>query len=377
MNKVSEARAEQKAKLEEAVKALQTSEGWANFLRASRVFRSYSFYNRLLIASQTKGTASRVAGFRAWQKLNRVVVKGQKAIKILAPIMVKEQGTNGEVVQRCVGFRFVSVFDISQTQVMAGKEDLATSADALQPAELTGDSHIDAFFPLVDFAKAKGIKTHIQAIKGGADGYYTPAANSITLNQELAANGRVSVMVHELAHALGINYDIGRDCAEVLAESVAFIVCGQIGLETKAASVPYIAGWGGEKTLEILQKFAGVVDKVAEELEGALEGFTPSSPELVNVDNVEQGREDLEGGYTLAGRGADGDLVVIAEVSKPQVVAPEPASLINLSDLVASIAKQPAKASFTSAEARKLWQDTKSCVHVLDRFNPERESLYS
>jgi hypothetical protein len=69
--------------------------------------------------------------------------------------------------------------------------------------------------------------------------------------------------------------------------------------------------------------------------------------------------------------------VVIAEVSKPQVVAPEPASLINLSDLVASIAKQPAKASFTSAEARKLWQDTKSCVHVLDRFNPERESLYS
>jgi hypothetical protein len=40
--------------------------------------------NQLLIALQTDGTATFVAGFRSWLNLGYVVDRGQKAIRILA-----------------------------------------------------------------------------------------------------------------------------------------------------------------------------------------------------------------------------------------------------------------------------------------------------
>ena len=46
---------------------------------------------RCPIALQTGGTATFVAGFRAWLNLGYAVDRGQKAIRILAPMPVKQR----------------------------------------------------------------------------------------------------------------------------------------------------------------------------------------------------------------------------------------------------------------------------------------------
>jgi hypothetical protein len=50
-------------------------------------FHNYSFGNILEIARQCP-TATRVAGMYAWNQLGRRVKKGEKGIRILAPIVI-------------------------------------------------------------------------------------------------------------------------------------------------------------------------------------------------------------------------------------------------------------------------------------------------
>src|SRR6266516_1776554 len=68
--------------LGEKVAALVSSDDWLSYLRFAAAFRAYSVNNLLLIAAQCPH-ATRVAGYRAWQKIGRQVRKGEKAIKIL------------------------------------------------------------------------------------------------------------------------------------------------------------------------------------------------------------------------------------------------------------------------------------------------------
>jgi N-terminal domain of anti-restriction factor ArdC len=56
------------------------------YLNAMCRFHSYSFGNILEIARQ-KSDATRVAGLYAWNQLGRKVKKGERGIRILAPIV--------------------------------------------------------------------------------------------------------------------------------------------------------------------------------------------------------------------------------------------------------------------------------------------------
>ncbi len=59
------------------------------------------------------------------------------------------------------------------------------------------------------------------------------------------------MLVHEIAHALGVGYEqYGRRRAEVMVDTATFIVCGSLGLDTSGSSIPYIAGWGEERRAE-------------------------------------------------------------------------------------------------------------------------------
>jgi N-terminal domain of anti-restriction factor ArdC len=71
--------------LEQGIKNLASQENWLNHLKTQAVFHSYSFNNCCLIINQCPD-ASSVAGFNAWKKLNRNVKKGEKGIRILAPM---------------------------------------------------------------------------------------------------------------------------------------------------------------------------------------------------------------------------------------------------------------------------------------------------
>jgi hypothetical protein len=93
------------------------------YLTAMGRFHNYSFGNILEIARQ-KPSATRVAGMYAWNQLGRRVNKGEKGIRILAPMTgvrrkkdteaAKDVRTQNQSV--LVGFRSVYVFDVSQTE---------------------------------------------------------------------------------------------------------------------------------------------------------------------------------------------------------------------------------------------------------------------
>jgi antirestriction factor ArdC-like protein len=85
-------------RLEEAARALLTGEGWQRWVkvRASNGLARYSLRNQWLIAldCHARGiTPTYVAGFRAFLTLNRSVRKGETALKILAPVVVKQPDT--------------------------------------------------------------------------------------------------------------------------------------------------------------------------------------------------------------------------------------------------------------------------------------------
>ena len=78
-------------------------------------FPKYSFNNAMLIYLQAP-SASLVQGFHAWRKMGRAVIKGQKGIGIIAPMLgVKKEddaGADDSGEKRIFGFKVVHVFDI-------------------------------------------------------------------------------------------------------------------------------------------------------------------------------------------------------------------------------------------------------------------------
>jgi len=71
------------------------SEGLTAYLTAMGRFHHYSFENILEIARQMP-SASRVAGLYAWNQLGRKVKKGQKGIRILAPMLGTKRKKDSE-----------------------------------------------------------------------------------------------------------------------------------------------------------------------------------------------------------------------------------------------------------------------------------------
>ena len=97
------------------------SEGLTAYLTAMGRFHNYSFGNILEIARQ-KPSATRVAGMYAWNQLGRRVNKGQKGIRILAPMIgirrKKDSEAEKDITKQnqpvFVGFRSAYVFDVSR-----------------------------------------------------------------------------------------------------------------------------------------------------------------------------------------------------------------------------------------------------------------------
>src|ERR1700687_4913315 len=90
----AERRQADRDRLEQAARALLSSEGSARWVRVrpTNGLSRYSFGNQLLIAMQ-RPDASYVAGFRAFLQLNRCVRTGERAIRILAPMSVRHRAS--------------------------------------------------------------------------------------------------------------------------------------------------------------------------------------------------------------------------------------------------------------------------------------------
>jgi hypothetical protein len=271
----AERRRSDRERLQRAAHALLHSEGWRRWVRvrASNGLARYSFHNQLLIALQCPD-ASFVAGFRAFLKLGRCVRKGERAIRILAPMSVRcreaehaEGNDAGEERRRTV-FRAVAVFDVAQTEALPGSEPVPLEP----PGEpITGDSHAHLLDPLARLAAELGFRLEHRPLEGSADGWCEVADRRIVVNANLSGNARVRVLVHELAHALGVGYrEHGRRRAEVIVDTVTYVVCGSLGLDTSGSSVPYVAGWGEDGELDAIRACAQTIDEIARRIEDSV-----------------------------------------------------------------------------------------------------------
>ncbi|MGD9735966.1 MAG: ArdC-like ssDNA-binding domain-containing protein [Solirubrobacterales bacterium] len=264
-------REQDRQRLDQAARQLLSSDGWQSWVkvRSRNGLGRYSWRNQLLIALQAPD-ARFVAGFHAWKDLGRRVSKGAKAIRILAPMPLRDreetgEGEDGEV---RVLFKSVAVFDLAMTEPIPGAEQVALEP----PIELIiGDSHVHLLVPLTQLADELGFRVEQRPLDGGADGWCDAKAKAIVVNAALPANARVRVLVHEIAHALGIGYaDRGRARAEVMVDCVTYVVCGRVGLDTGGESIPYVAGWGEDGALDAIQQDAQMIDEVARRIEAVL-----------------------------------------------------------------------------------------------------------
>lgn len=228
------------ARLISSVEALVSGEDWQQMLRVAARFHRYSFYNQMLIMAQSPD-AIRVAGFNTWRSLGRSVRKGEKGIAILAPCIYKkclEDSNDADVEARVLrGFRVVHVFDVSQTD---GEE-----IPEVLPRRLEGEVAQELWEGLAAQAKALGYRIITEPLGGRRNGYCDFGAKVIVIREGVSGAQALKTLVHEVAHATVHSPTYDRIAAEIEAESIAYIVCNVLGLDTDEYSFPYVASWSG------------------------------------------------------------------------------------------------------------------------------------
>ena len=271
-------------KLENGIQELYDSDKYTAYLRTMSRFHRYSTRNTLLIHLQYP-EASHVAGFQAWsEKFKRHVKKGEKGIRIFAPIQKKADtievdkidpitktvilDENGQAVKETlqstksldIRFTLVSVFDIRQTDGEPLPQLAEPLAGNVEQYELFMDA-LRAVSPLpIEFAALDG-----------SDGIFIPG-DKIKINEGMSEIQTVSAAVHELAHAR--LYDqitalkdgdnpIDRSTEEVICESISYVVCQHYRIETGTNSLGYIADWSHGKELKELNTSLDIIRKTA------------------------------------------------------------------------------------------------------------------
>jgi antirestriction protein ArdC len=141
--------------------------------------------------------------------------------------------------------------------------------------DVDGDELAPVIPSLVGLAEEIGCTVAFAPISGDAHGYYQPSTDRIVVDDGLSANQRVKTLCHELAHAL-VRHDRRSDDPaldyageELVAESVAYTCVGALGVSTEDYSIPYLAAWAESSDLEVLERTAGLIDRLARRIEGA------------------------------------------------------------------------------------------------------------
>lgn len=259
--------------LRQGVATLTSTDQWIRWLRVQRRFHQYSFGNTLLILIQRPG-ATRVAGYGTWKSLGRQVRKGERGITILAPIVRRLRVEDDDAIEHVVAgrptaFRIAKVFDIVQTDGEALPEVVS---------RLVGDDANSRFAGLMKVAATLGYSLEICELPGERNGDCTFDLKRIRVREGLEPAQSVKTLAHELAHAILHGESdctgLARATAELEAESVAFVVCHDLGLDSSAYSFGYVATWagGGDEANKAISASAQRINRTAHSILQQLDG---------------------------------------------------------------------------------------------------------
>lgn len=304
--------AELKAQLDATVASLDSEERWEELLRTISQFGTkYSVNNQLLIMVQSAARGfdpQMVMGFSAWKALGRSVIKGQKGLQIWAPNFryptateISKADAEGKPLRRdsndptkfakiLAGYRIEHVFDVCQTEGDEVEipqpviERIRVRVSGPSPELLTGEDVAGAWDAVASQIKALGYRIE-RGHCGGANGYTDPSTMLVKVRDDVSSAQALKTLVHELAHIVCGHvkdmaaYVLHRGQQETEAESVAYVVCGAIGLDTGQYSAPYVRTWSNGDS-EILAAAAATVSRAAGQilrgLDAVAEANTPA-----------------------------------------------------------------------------------------------------
>ena len=292
-------------KLEAGVREIFDSEKYKDYISTMAKFPHYSINNCILIVSQCP-EASHVCGYKKWQTdFNRVVNRNEHGIMIIAPMTYKADveeavfdsenhpvlDSNGKQVTETVtrefqGFRPAYVFDVSQT-----------SGDPLPTLATMLSGGVEDFENMKDILIAiSPVPISFEKITGGANGYFSPATQSIVVKEGMSELQTIKTMIHEIAHATlghgGKDDKWDRETKEVQAESVAYWVTQMVGLDTSDYSFGYISGWSKDREVTELKENLDLIKTIADKISADLERELSKSIE--QTEDLKPGVEQAE-----------------------------------------------------------------------------------
>ena len=294
--------------LQSKIAELTSAPEYLKYLRAQRTLWRYSFHNTLLIWAQ-KPDFELVQSMTTWNALGRRVKKGEHALRILVPFgstveanlqvpgpAAPQAGvepavastpslpptTEADMVKKRLvyqvrGFMLKGkVFDISQTE-----GDPLPQGYSASPLE--GMAPDGMLASLEAAAAGRGFTVETTVFGDSRNGDCSHAQHRIRVAEHLSPMQRAKTLSHELAHAVmhGSDFEGSRAQAEVEAESVAYLVCGENGLETGAYSFGYLTSWGAATAGGPTAALAASAKRIQEVARTIVSELTPAdSPAL-------------------------------------------------------------------------------------------------
>lgn len=284
--------------LADQLATFEDRDNWQRWLTFAGPFHQYSFLNTCLIL-KAKPDATLVAGYRAWQAKGHQVRRGEKAIKVFAPVTrkVPVEDANGKPAvdehgrplhrYQLVGTKLASVFDASQV-------DPPPQIERPQPKLLVGQAPPGLWDALTELLAAEGFSV-TRGDCGTANGLTDFTSKQVRVRADIDDAHAVRTLSHEAGHVLTMEPDdiaaygstLCRGISEVIAESVAYLVTRAHGLDASQYTFNYVAGWATEAaggrgdTLSIDQVVKATGDRVIAAAHRIMEHTQPH-PDAIN-----------------------------------------------------------------------------------------------
>lgn len=254
---------------------------------ASNGLNRWSFNNRLLsvlqVLRRNPDAELHLMGFRQWDKYNRAVRKGEKAVWILAPMTrkIREEDDAGVIRERTLvtGFKSVPVFNIDQTEGDPMPDSIVRHAE--------GEASAGTLEGLQERVRQAGYTYKVSVIDDYRDGkgtlgYTDPRTKRIVVDHRLSDAQKASTIAHELGHVHCGHVDADyseylqhRGRMETEAESVAYMVNRARGMSRSQAdsfSPGYIAGWSRGKP----EVITGAMERATKAFNKIMDGPWPN-----------------------------------------------------------------------------------------------------
>ena len=250
----------------------QHSSEFFRFFNFIARFNHYSRFNTMLVYLQDESVTF-FGGANFWyKKFNRIVKEDARPYVILQPFSP-----------------VMLAYDVFQTEGKDSPQEFLEKGLGTKPFDVSGKINRQTLEDAILIATSLGIKISFKPLSFFNAGYVTTifkGSLEIALKEGMSYEQNLAVLIHELGHLfLGhtghltlrqttkegkikeiklLQRKMTRTAEELEAETISFLICKKLGLETRAAE--YLAGYiSSEKDLE--QFSHELVIKTADKIE--------------------------------------------------------------------------------------------------------------